>query len=228
MSARRILLVEDELPIRQMLVFNLGRAGYEVHEAGDSASARRQIADLRPDLLLVDWMLPDSSGLELIRTLRREPSNREIPVIMLTARAEEHDRVLGLDSGVDDYITKPFSPRELLSRVHAVLRRSAPAADEPLVAGELRLDPVSHRVYAGNREVGLGPSEYRLLKFLMENPDRVYSRMQVLDNVWGQNVYIEERTVDVHIRRLRQVLEDFAADHYVQTVRGAGYRFSVC
>lgn len=228
MSARRILLVEDELPIRQMLVFNLGRAGFEVHEACDSASARRQVADLRPDLLLVDWMLPDSSGLELIRTLRREPANRGIPVIMLTARAEERDRVLGLDSGADDYITKPFSPRELLSRIQAVLRRSAPAVDEPLVAGELRLDPVSHRVYVRDREVGLGPTEYRLLKFLMENPDRVYSRMQVLDKVWGQSVYIEERTVDVHIRRLRQVLEDFAADHYVQTVRGAGYRFSVC
>ena len=228
MSARRILLVEDELPIRQMIAFNLTRAGFEVDEAGDSASARRQIADLRPDLLLVDWMLPDSSGLELTRTLRREPANRDIPIIMLTARADERDRVLGLDSGADDYITKPFSPRELLSRVNAVLRRSAPAEDEPLVAGELRLDPVSHRVYAGEREIGLGPTEYRLLKFLMENPDRVYSRTQVLDNVWGQNVYVEERTVDVHIRRLRQVLEDFAADHYVQTVRGAGYRFSVC
>jgi two-component system phosphate regulon response regulator PhoB len=228
MDARTILLVEDELPIRQMLAFNLTRAGFVVAEAGDAASARMQIADSRPDLLLVDWMLPDSSGLELTRTLRREPANRDIPIIMLTARADERDRVLGLDSGADDYITKPFSPRELLSRVHAVLRRSAPAADEPLVAGMLRLDPVSHRVYADDRELGLGPTEYRLLKFLMENPDRVYSRTQVLDNVWGQNVYVEERTVDVHIRRLRQVLEDFAADRYVQTVRGAGYRFSVC
>ena len=227
MSVRRILLVEDEVPIRQMIAFNLTRAGFEVDEAGDSASARRQIADSRPDLLLVDWMLPDSSGLELTRTLRREPANRDIPIIMLTARADERDRVLGLDSGADDYITKPFSPRELLSRVNAVLRRSSPAADEPLVAGELRLDPVSHRVYAGDREVGLGPTEYRLLKFLMENPDRVYSRTQVLDKVWGQNVYVEERTVDVHIRRLRQVLEAFAVDRYVQTVRGAGYRFSV-
>lgn len=221
-------MVEDEAPIRQMIAFNLTRAGFEVDEAGDSASARRQIADVRPDLLLVDWMLPDTSGLELTRTLRREPANRQIPIIMLTARAEERDRVLGLDSGADDYITKPFSPRELLSRVNAVLRRTTPAADEPLVAGELRLDPVSHRVYAGDREIGVGPTEYRLLKFLMENPDRVYSRTQVLDNVWGQNVYVEERTVDVHIRRLRQALEEFAADRYVQTVRGAGYRFSVC
>jgi two-component system phosphate regulon response regulator PhoB len=228
MSARRILLVEDEVPIRQMIAFNLTRAGFEVAEAGDSASARMQIADSRPDLLLVDWMLPDSSGLELTRTLRREPANRDIPIIMLTARADERDRVLGLDGGADDYSTKPFSPRELLSRVNAVLRRSAPAADEPLLAGELRLDPVSHRVYAGEREIGLGPTEYRLLKFLMENPDRVYSRMQVLDNVWGQNVYVEERTVDVHIRRLRQVLEDFGIDRYVQTVRGSGYRFSIC
>ena len=228
MSARRILLVEDELPIRQMIAFNLTRAGFEVDEAGDAASARLQIADARPDLLLVDWMLPDSSGLELTRTLRREPVNRDIPIIMLTARADERDRVLGLDSGADDYITKPFSPRELLSRVNAVLRRSAPSADEPLVAGKLRLDPVSHRVHAGDREVGLGPTEYRLLKFLMENPDRVYSRTQVLDKVWGQNVYVEERTVDVHVRRLRQALEDCGADPYVQTVRGAGYRFSVC
>lgn len=228
MDARRILLVEDELPIRQMLAFNLTRAGFVVAEAGDSASARMQVADFRPDLLLVDWMLPDSSGLELTRTLRREPASRKIPIIMLTARADERDRVLGLDSGADDYITKPFSPRELLSRVQAVLRRSAPAADEPLIAGMLRLDTVSHRVYAADRELGLGPTEYRLLKFLMENPDRVYSRTQVLDNVWGQNVYVEERTVDVHVRRLRQVLEDCAADRYVQTVRGAGYRFSVC
>jgi two-component system phosphate regulon response regulator PhoB len=226
MSARRILVVEDEAPIRQMIAFNLSRAGFEVEEAEDCSSARLRIADARPDLLLVDWMLPDSTGLELTRTLRREDANREMPIIMLTARAEERDKLLGLDGGADDYITKPFSPRELLSRINAVLRRAAPPADEPLVAGELQLDPVSHRVFAGDREIRLGPTEYRLLKFLMENADRVYSRTQLLDFVWGQNVYIEERTVDVHVRRLRKVLEDYRVEHYIQTVRGAGYRFS--
>ena len=226
MSARRILVVEDEAAIRQMIAFNLSRAGFEVEEAEDCSSARLRIADSRPDLLLVDWMLPDSTGLELTRTLRREDANREMPIIMLTARAEERDKLLGLDGGADDYITKPFSPRELLSRINAVLRRAAPPADEPLVAGDLQLDPVSHRVFVGEREIRLGPTEYRLLKFLMENADRVYSRTQLLDFVWGQNVYIEERTVDVHVRRLRKVLEDFKVEHYIQTVRGAGYRFS--
>ena len=226
MSARRILIVEDEAPIRQMIAFNLSRAGFEVEEADDCSSARLRIADSRPDLLLVDWMLPDSSGLELTRTLRREEANRQMPIIMLTARAEERDKLLGLDGGADDYITKPFSPRELLSRINAVLRRAAPPADEPLVAGDLQLDPVSHRVFVGDREIRLGPTEYRLLKFLMENADRVYSRTQLLDFVWGQNVYIEERTVDVHVRQLRKVLEEYKVEHYIQTVRGAGYRFS--
>jgi two-component system phosphate regulon response regulator PhoB len=226
MGVRRILVVEDEEPIRQMIAFNLTRAGFEVDEAEDSSSARLRIADCRPDLLLVDWMLPDSSGLELTRTLRREDANKDIPIIMLTARAEERDKILGLDGGVDDYITKPFSPRELLSRINAVLRRAAPQTDEPLLAGRLRLDPVSHRVFVGEQEIGVGPTEYRLLKFLMENADRVYSRPQLLDFVWGQNVYVEERTIDVHVRRLRKVLEEFQVDQYIQTVRGAGYRFS--
>jgi len=226
MAIRRILVVEDEEPIRQMIAFNLSRAGFEVDEADNCNSARLRIADTRPDLLLVDWMLPDSSGLELTRTLRREEANRDIPIIMLTARAEERDKILGLDGGVDDYITKPFSPRELLSRINAVLRRAAPPADEPVVAGRLRLDPVSHRVFVDEREISLGPTEYRLLKFFMENADRVYSRPQLLDFVWGQNVYVEERTVDVHIRRLRKVMEEYRVDHYIQTVRGAGYRFS--
>lgn len=226
MTARKILVVEDETPIRQMIAFNLTRAGFEVAEAEDCSSARRRIADSRPDLVLVDWMLPDSSGLELTRTLRRDEASREVPIIMLTARAEERDKVLGLDGGADDYITKPFSPRELLSRINALLRRAAPPADEELVAGELRLDPVSHRVHVGESEVAVGPTEYRLLKFLMENRDRVYTRAQLLDFVWGQNVYVEERTVDVHVRRLRKVLEPSGTDRYVQTVRGAGYRFS--
>jgi two-component system phosphate regulon response regulator PhoB len=226
MTARKILVVEDEAPIRQMIAFNLSRAGFEVAEAEDCSQARRRIADSRPDLVLVDWMLPDSSGLELTRTLRRDEASREVPIIMLTARAEERDKVLGLDGGADDYITKPFSPRELLSRINALLRRAAPPADEELVAGELRLDPVSHRVHVGESEVSVGPTEYRLLKFLMENRDRVYTRAQLLDFVWGQNVYVEERTVDVHVRRLRKVLEPSGTDRYVQTVRGAGYRFS--
>src|SRR5690606_22638978 len=210
--------------IRQMIAFNLSRAGYEVEEAADCSSARLRIADSAPDLVLLDWMLPDSSGLELTRTLRRDAAHRELPIIMLTARAEERDKLMGLDGGADDYLTKPFSPRELLSRINAVLRRSAPPADEPLVAGDLRLDPVSHRVHVGDRELHPGPTEYRLLKFLMENPDRVYSRAQLLDNVWGRNVYVEERTVDVHVRRLRKVLGECGADRFVQTVRGAGYR----
>ncbi|MEZ5565307.1 MAG: phosphate regulon transcriptional regulator PhoB [Gammaproteobacteria bacterium] len=226
MAVRRILVVDDEAAIRQMIAFNLTRAGFEVDEAEDYATARLRIADHRPDLVLVDWMLPESSGLELTRTLRREAANREIPIIMLTARAEEQDKILGLDGGVDDYITKPFSPRELLSRINAILRRVAPPDDEPRVAGDLRLDPVSHQIFVGKQEIPVGPTEFRLLKFLMENADRVYSRTQLLDAVWGQNVYVEERTVDVHIRRLRKPLEEFNADRYIQTVRGAGYRFS--
>ena len=227
MAAPRILLVEDEAPIRQMLVFNLSRAGFDVAEAADCATARRLIADTRPDLLLVDWMLPDSSGLELTRALRREDANRELPIILLTAKAEEQNKISGLDSGADDYITKPFSPKELIARINALLRRSTPADDEPLEAGQLRLDAASHRVTADGKEIRLGPTEYRLLKFLMQNPERVYSRGQLLDYVWGQNVYVEERTVDVHVRRLRQALESSGVDGLVQTVRGAGYRLSV-
>ena len=226
MSSGHILVVEDEQAIRQMIVFNLSRAGFEVSEAGDSATARSLIADTQPDLVLVDWMLPDSSGLELTRRLRREESSRELPIIMLTAKAEERDKVAGLEGGADDYITKPFSPRELLARINALLRRAGAAGGEPLQAGELSLDPASHRVTAGNEEIVLGPTEYRLLKFLMGHPERVYSRSQLLDFVWGQNVYVEERTVDVHVRRLRKALEASGADRYIQTVRGSGYRFS--
>lgn len=227
MTARRILVVEDEPAIRQMLVFNLTRAGFEVDEAEDCRTARQRIADGRPDLVLVDWMLPDSSGLELTRSLRRDEANRDLPIIMLTAKVEEREKVIGLEGGADDYITKPFSPRELIARINALLRRATPSDDAPLQAGELQLDPVSHRVLAGEQEIRLGPTEYRLLKFMMQNPERVYSRGQLLDRVWGQNVYVEERTVDVHVRRLRKALEDHNADRFVQTVRGAGYRFSV-
>jgi two-component system phosphate regulon response regulator PhoB len=227
MTKQRILVVEDEAPIRQMIAFNLSRAGFDVDEAEDSSGARARIADARPDLVLIDWMLPDSSGLELTRLLRRDESCKDLPIIMLTARAGEKDKITGLQGGADDYVTKPFSPRELVARINAVLRRAAPDPEESLIAGPLALDPVSHRVTVGGDEVNLGPTEYRLLHFLMQNPDRVYSRAQVLDFVWGQNVYVEERTVDVHVRRLRQALEAASADQFVQTVRGAGYRFSV-
>ncbi len=226
MALRKVLIVEDEAPIRQMIAFNLTRAGFQVEEAGDCAAAKICIADRRPDLVLVDWMLPDSSGLELTRSLRRDEASRDLPIIMLTARAEERDKVAGLEGGADDYITKPFSGRELLARINALLRRSGQDADVVLAAGDLQLDPVGHRVHVGEAEIALGPTEYRLLKFLMENQERVFSRGQLLDQVWGRNVYVEERTVDVHVRRLRQALEPYGADASVQTVRGAGYRLS--
>jgi two-component system phosphate regulon response regulator PhoB len=226
MTQRKVLIVEDEAPIRQMIAFNLTRAGFDVDEASDCSTARMRIADARPDLVLVDWMLPDSTGLELTRSLRRDDASRDLPIIMLTARADERDKVTGLEGGADDYITKPFSARELLARINALLRRSGVGDDSPLEAGRLVLDPASHRVKVGGAEVDLGPTEYRLLKFLMENPERVFGRGQLLDRVWGRNVYVEERTVDVHVRRLRQALEPFAVDGYIQTVRGAGYRLS--
>jgi two-component system, OmpR family, phosphate regulon response regulator PhoB len=227
MTAKRILIVEDEKSIRDMVAFGLRRAGYEVREAEDCREARARIVDVRPDLMLVDWMLPDMSGLELTRSLKRAKDTEEIPVIMLTARAEEQDKVGGLEGGADDYITKPFSPRELLARIQAVLRRAAPAgaADTVEVDG-LKLDDSSHRVSAGEREIALGPTEYRLLHFFMTHPERVFTRGQLLDRVWGGNTYVEERTVDVHIRRLRKALEPYQLDRLVQTVRGSGYRFS--
>jgi len=227
MSNRQILVVEDERPIREMVAFGLRRAGFDVVEAEDTREARERIADRRPDLVLVDWMLPDMSGLELTRALKKDKDMREVPVIMLTARAEEQDKVSGLEGGADDYVTKPFSPRELLARINAVLRRSQVSArDEVVAAGGLLLDSAGHRVMVGEATVPLGPTEYRLLSFFMTHPERVYSRGQLLDRVWGGNVYVEERTVDVHIRRLRKALEGFDCDKFIQTVRGAGYRFS--
>ena len=227
MTAGKILIVEDEVPIREMIAFHLVRAGFETVEAGDCRSARQLLADEQPDLALIDWMLPDMSGLELTRTLKREQGNEDLGIIMLTARADEYDKVAGLDGGADDYITKPFAPRELVARIQAVLRRSQSVNDEILRAGVLELDSAGHRVAAGGVEIRLGPTEYRLLRFLMAHPDRVYSRAQLLDRVWGANVYVEERTVDVHVRRLRKALTAAGADAYIQTVRGAGYRFSV-
>ena len=226
MSTNKILIVEDEAPIREMIAFHLARAGYETLEASDCRAARELLVDERPDLALIDWMLPDMSGLELTRMLKRDKENEELAVIMLTARADEYDKVAGLDGGADDYITKPFSPRELIARIQAVLRRSKSGEGETVSSGILELDAAGHRVSANGREVRLGPTEYRLLKFLMMHQDRVYSRAQLLDRVWGANVYVEERTVDVHVRRLRKALAADGADDYIQTVRGAGYRFS--
>ena len=227
MSANKILIVEDEQAIREMIAFHLSRAGFETMEARDSREARELIADNRPDLALIDWMLPDISGLELTRMLKRDESYEDLAIIMLTARAEERDKVSGLEGGADDYVTKPFSPRELIARIHAVLRRAGSGAEELISAGVLELDTAGHRVVSSGREIKLGPTEYRLLHFLMTHPERVYSRAQLLDRVWGANVYVEERTVDVHVRRLRKALSDAGADDYIQTVRGAGYRFSV-
>ena len=210
-----------------MIAFALRRAGFGVTEAEDSHKARVQLSDQRPDLVLIDWMLPDMSGLELTRLIKRESATRDLPVIMLTARAAEGDKVAGLDGGADDYMTKPFSPRELLSRINAVLRRAGSASsDDSIELGGLQMNRAAHRVTASGADVPLGPTEYRMLEFFMLNPERVYTRAQLLDRVWGGNIYVEERTIDVHIRRLRKALEDVDMSHLVQTVRGSGYRFS--
>ncbi|MGQ0383668.1 MAG: phosphate regulon transcriptional regulator PhoB [Gammaproteobacteria bacterium] len=227
MADTRILVVEDEQPIRDLIAFGLRRAGFQVALAESSQAARTSIGDRRPDLILLDWMLPDTSGLELARQLRRDQGTRDIPLIMLTARADEADKVAGLEGGADDYVTKPFSARELVARIQSVLRRSTSAGgDERITVEGLTLDRAGHRVLAQGRSLSLGPTEYRLLAFMMTHPDRVYSRGQLLDRVWGGNVYVEERTVDVHIRRLRKALASSGYDRFVQTVRGAGYRFS--
>lgn len=226
MAAHKILIVEDEQAIREMIAFHLSRAGYETLEAADCRVARQLLADELPDLALIDWMLPDVSGLEFTRMLKRDKTYEDLAIIMLTARAEERDKISGLDGGADDYITKPFSPRELIARIQAVLRRSGASGEEPIVAGVLELDGAAHRVAVSGEEIKLGPTEYRLLHFLLTHPERAYSRTQLLDRVWGANVYVEERTVDVHVRRLRKALSVGNADNYIQTVRGAGYRFS--
>ncbi len=211
-----------------MIAFNLERSGFEVIEAGDARSARVAVTDQQPDLILLDWMLPDQNGPEFARALRREELTRDIPVIMLTARTLEDDKLRGFESGVDDYVTKPFASRELIARINAVLRRSSPAGgDDEVHANGLVINIASHRVLANGKPIELGPTEYRMLKFFMTHSDRVYSRAQLLDHVWGGGVYVEERTVDVHILRLRKALAEYGFDRYVQTVRGAGYRFSV-
>jgi len=226
--AATILVVEDEPAIQTLIAINLRRAGHEVVTALDAESAQRMVNEALPDLILLDWMLPGVSGLELARRLRADARSRLVPIIMLTARGEERDKVQGLETGADDYITKPFSPRELLARIQAVLRRRAPEATEDSVEmGGLRIDPAKHRVSADGRPVSLGPTEFRLLHFLATHPERVHTRSQLLDQVWGDHVFVEERTVDVHIRRLRGALEPTGLDRLIQTVRGSGYRLSL-
>jgi len=220
-----IMVVEDEPAIMELLKINLVDAGYDVKGAADAETAQRMLNEVLPDLLLLDWMLPGQSGLAFAKQLRADARTRALPVIMVTARSDESDKVAGLDAWVDDYVTKPFSPRELKARIKAVLRRRAPeAAQETLFVGTVSLDPVTHRVSVDDKPVALGPTEFRLLRFLLARPERVHSRPQLLDQVWGDHVVIEERTVDVHIRRLRLALEPFGRDTMIETVRGAGYR----
>ncbi|QSH56807.1 phosphate regulon transcriptional regulator PhoB [Photobacterium damselae subsp. damselae] len=224
---RRILVVEDEAPIREMLCFVLEQKGYQPIEAEDYDSALEKICEPYPELILMDWMLPGGSGINLIKHLKRDELTLQIPVVMLTARGEEEDKVRGLEVGADDYITKPFSPKELMARLKAVMRRVSPTAlDDTIDVQGLKLDPVSHRVTSNDEPLDMGPTEFKMLHFFMTHQERVYSREQLLNNIWGTNVYVEDRTVDVHIRRLRKALEASGHEKLIQTVRGAGYRFS--
>ncbi|CDH23123.1 phosphate regulon transcriptional regulator PhoB [Xenorhabdus bovienii] len=225
--AKRILVVEDEVQIREMVCLVLEQNGYQTVEAEDYDVAIGRLSEPYPDLVLLDWMLPGGSGIQLIKQMKRDSSTRDIPVMMVTARGEEEDRVRGLDVGADDYITKPFSPKELVARIKAVLRRTSPMSAEDIINMDgLILDSSSHRVSSQGQNVEMGPTEFKLLHFFMTHPERVYSREQLLNYVWGTNVYVEDRTVDVHIRRLRKALEVGRHDRMVQTVRGTGYRFS--
>lgn len=224
----KVLVVDDEPPIREMIRFGLGKSGMSVRCAESGKEALLKINDEQPDILLLDWMMPNMSGPELIRRLRKDPVTAEIPIIMLTARVSDDDKVTGLNSGADDYIIKPFSPRELVARINAVLRRTSPSGEEGKVElGKVTIDTQSRQVFLDQAPVHIGPTEYRLLEFFMTHANRAYSRSQLLDHVWGTNVYLEERTVDVHIRRLRKILQTANLDQYIQTVRGHGYRFSI-
>ncbi|MGM8851264.1 phosphate regulon transcriptional regulatory protein PhoB [Salinicola sp. MH3R3-1] len=226
MSSKTVLIVDDEASIREMIAIALEMADYRVLEADNAQTGHAMALDQKPDLILLDWMMPGTSGIELARRLKREEATAEMPIILLTAKGEEDNKVQGLEAGADDYITKPFSPRELVARLKAVLRRATPPGIEEAVEVEgLRLDPSSHRVTSHGGALEIGPTEYRLLQFFMTHQERAYTRSQLLDQVWGGNVYVEERTVDVHIRRLRKALGE-AHQHLVQTVRGTGYRFS--
>jgi two-component system phosphate regulon response regulator PhoB len=225
--AATILVVEDEPAIQELIAYNLKQAGHQPLRADNAEQAMNLVQNALPDLVLLDWMLPGQSGIDFARRLRTDKRTRTVPIIMLTARSDEQDKLTGLDTGADDYITKPFSPRELNARIKAVLRRRAPQmTDDVVQLGGLKLDPASHRISGNGEPVVLGPTEFRLLHFMMTHPERVHSRTQLLDQVWGDHVFVEERTVDVHIRRLRKALEPTRLDRLVQTVRGTGYRFS--
>ena len=229
---QRILVVEDEPSIAELIAINLSHAGYEVEKAMQTDVAQCMMKEQLPSMIILDWMLPGKSGVQFAKELRPNDRTRGVPILMLTATREEADKVMGLDSGADDYVTKPFSPKELIARVRALLRRQIPIEDTgPLTLGPLKLDPSSHRVLAiwpnsDPRPISLGPTEYRLLQFFMTNPERVHSRTNLLDKVWGNEVYIEERTVDVHIKRLRAALSPVDCDRYIETVRGSGYRIT--
>ena len=224
---KTVLIVDDEAAIREMVSLALETAKFNVLEASDSQEGRAIIIDSQPDVVLLDWMMPGTTGLELLRRLRRDPLTEKIPVILLTAKTSEDSKITGLDSGADDFISKPFSPKELVSRIRAVIRRSTVTEpSEPIKVGEMLFDPESHRVSICDEPVEIGPTEYRMLQFFLTHQERVYSRDQILDHVWGANVYLDERTVDVHIRRLRKAISVAGHEKYVQTVRGAGYRFS--
>lgn len=225
--SRRILVVEDEVPIREMITFVLEQNGFNVIEAEDFDQAVAKIIEPYPDLILLDWMLPGGTGVKLAKSLKQNEYTRNIPIIMLTARSEENDKIQGFDAGVDDYVTKPFSPKELIARIKAVIRRVSPTSlEEEIEFHGMKLDPVSHRISIEEKALDLGPTEFRLLHFFMTHTERVYSREQLLDNVWGTNVYVEDRTVDVHIRRLRKAITGHGHENFIQTVRGSGYRFS--
>ena len=230
---QHILVVEDEPSIAELISINLTHAGYTVSRALQADEALLLLRNTKPDLVILDWMMPGKSGVQFARELRSNPLTQAIPILMLTAKGEEADKVLGLDAGADDYVTKPFSPKELVARVKALLRRHVleVVKEKPLILGPMQLDPVAHRLSIRisdnhSKALALGPTEFRLMQFLMANPERVHSRTHLLDNVWGNEVYIEERTVDVHIKRLRAALAPFACDHYVETVRGSGYRIT--
>lgn len=227
MSTKTILIIDDEAAIRDMLRIALEMADYRCLEASNAQDGHSLIIDEKPDLVLMDWMMPGTSGMELTRRLKRDDVTAKIPIIMLTAKGEEDNKIQGLETGADDYITKPFSPRELIARLKAVLRRIEPdEPEEPILVDQLCLDPISQRVTIAEEPVDMGPTEYRLLSFFLTHQERVYNRGQLLDHIWGGNVYIDERTVDVHIRRLRKALAPLEHDRFVQTVRGSGYRFS--
>ena len=229
MSQQTILIIEDEAAIRDMLKFTLSASGYLVREAADAEAGWKIALEDKPDLILLDWMLPGMSGVSFAQKVRQNSQTQSLPIIMLTARGEEEDQVKGFDSGADDYVVKPFSPRALVARVQALLRRQL--SDQPLTdrieSGKMQLDLISHRFFIDQQEVSLGPSEFKLIHFFMTHPNRVFSRTQLLDEVWGTNVVVEDRTVDVHIRRLRKLLEPLEVADYIQTIRGSGYRFSV-